>query len=224
MEIKDILNVKPFEESLYKDISLALLTAYSLYLLEEWMMPTTIEAVSVLNFKLFPSKFAMVGFPEYPDALRTNRSLLQLGPKYRKLLTGAAKNGYYLNTKGYEEAGSLKKILGLPELSGKPIKIKGREELPQVERGQADRTIHPEDVMNRVRNSTLYRLYSEKRFEDAPVVHLLSLLQLYENAPAKEKKKRIKEIEVLATQIGDKEVLKFLDSLKKKFYQYIVKE
>lgn len=53
MELKDILKVKPFYEKTYKDISLALLTAYSLNLLEEWMLPTTIEAVSILNFKFF---------------------------------------------------------------------------------------------------------------------------------------------------------------------------
>lgn len=224
MEIKDILKIKSFEEDVYKDISLALLTSYSLYLLEEWMLPTTIEAVSVINFKLFPSKFAMVGFPEYPDALRTNRSLLQLGPKYRNYLTGSAKNGYYLNEKGYEEATSLKKRLGLPEIEGKFNKIKERKELPKVERGQKDRTIHPEDVMSRVRNSTLYRLYSEGRFEEAPIIHLLGLLRLYENAPAKEKKKRIKEIEELAKQVGDKEVLKFFDLLKKNFHHYIMKD
>lgn len=165
----------------------------------------------------------MVGFPEFPDALRTNRSLLQLGAKYRNFLTGAAKDGYYLNSYGYEEAESLKKILGLPQIGEKPIKIKDREKLPKAERGQIERTIHPEDVMNRVRNSTLYRLYVENKFEDAPIVHLLSVLQLYDNAPSIEKKKRIKEIEVLATQIGDKEVLKFLDSVKQKFHAYIAK-
>ena len=85
MELKDIDKIKSVGAR-DKSISLTLLTAYSLYWLEEWMLPTTIEAISILNFKLFPSKFAMVGFPNYPDALRTNRSLLQLGPKYGNLL------------------------------------------------------------------------------------------------------------------------------------------
>jgi hypothetical protein len=41
-----------------------------------------------------------VGWPEYPDAFRTNRSLLQGQPKYRNWLTGSASKGFSLNERG----------------------------------------------------------------------------------------------------------------------------
>ena len=44
----------------------------------------------------------MVNFQEYPDAFRTNRSLLQMQPKYRNLLTGAATKGFSLNERGMD--------------------------------------------------------------------------------------------------------------------------
>ncbi len=111
---KDLVKVTPKDPAECTDISLAYLTAYSLYWLHKWQLRRTIEAVAVLNWRLFPKKFAMVGFQEYPDAFRTNRSLLQGQPKYRNLLTGAASKGFSLNERGLEVARELIKKLGVP--------------------------------------------------------------------------------------------------------------
>jgi hypothetical protein len=43
---------KPVEE--YKDVALTSLTAYSLYWLHQWQLPRTIEAIAILNWRLFP--------------------------------------------------------------------------------------------------------------------------------------------------------------------------
>ena len=103
---------KPAE--VYSEMSLTAMTAYSLYWLHQWKLSRTIEAVAILNWRLFPLKFAMVGFQEYPDAFRTNRSLLQMQPKYRNLLTGAAVKGFSLNERGMDTARELIEILGVP--------------------------------------------------------------------------------------------------------------
>lgn len=225
MELYDILKIQSLSEKTYKDISLALLTAYSLYWMEEWMLPTTIEAVSILNFKLFPLKFSMVGFPEFPDALRANRSLLQLGPKYRNLLTGAAKKGYFLNSRGRAEAEGLIKLLGIPKLADKEIDVPLLKEKSVPKEGiDQPRTIHPENVVKEVRKSTLFKRFKENDFETPPLIHLLGLLKLYENAPAKEKKSRLHKIEIASKQIDDKEVSEFIKLVKEKFSDYIQRD
>lgn len=94
---KDLGKVAAKPRDLYDEIPLVFLTAYSLHWLHEWKLRRSIEAIAVLNWRLFPAKFAMVDFDEYPDAFRTNRSLLQMQPKYRNLLTGAAVKGFSLN-------------------------------------------------------------------------------------------------------------------------------
>ena len=223
MEPDEIQKIESFKEDVYKDISLALLTAYSLYWLEEWMIPTSIEAVSILNFKLFPYKFAMVGFPDYPDSLRTNRSLLQLGPKYRNLLSGAAKKGFFLNNRGREEVESLiDKTLGVPKKMGRNVKKPKLKKVVTVEGSVSQpRTIHPEDTINRVKNSTLFKLFQNGEFEDPPIVHLLGLLQLYDNAPSKEKRTRLKNIDIAAKKTGDTEVKQFVELVRTKFAGYI---
>src|SRR5438105_1995381 len=110
----EVLNLIPFATAKYDELSLASLTAYSVYWLMQWGLPTTLENVSVLNFRLFPAKFAMVGWPRFPDVNRTNRSVLQMRPKYRNFATSITNKGIFLNERGVEEAQALAKRLGDP--------------------------------------------------------------------------------------------------------------
>ena len=117
---KDLVQIAAKDPALYQNTSLAALTVYSLFWLHQWQLRRTIEAISVLNWRLFPDKFGMVGWAEYPDAFRTNRSLLQGQPKYRNWLTGAASTGFSLNELGLEVARDLTAMLGPPSTtSGK---------------------------------------------------------------------------------------------------------
>jgi len=93
---RDLLKADPKEKKGYRGFSLVHLTAYSVYWLTQWGIPTTYENVSVLNARLFPADFSMQGFPELPDAFRTNRSLLQMRPKYRGFATSHPHKGVQL--------------------------------------------------------------------------------------------------------------------------------
>jgi hypothetical protein len=101
---RDLLKADPKEKKGYRFFSLVHLTAYSVYWLTQWGIPTTYENVSVLNGRLFPADFSMQGFPELPDAFRTNRSLLQMRPKYRGFATSDPREGVHLTEKGKTEA------------------------------------------------------------------------------------------------------------------------
>jgi hypothetical protein len=90
---RDLLKVDAKDRRRYAEFSLAHLTAYSVHWLNVWNIGTSYENVSVLNGRLFPADFAMTGFPELPDASRTNRSLLQMRPKYRGLATTDPRRG-----------------------------------------------------------------------------------------------------------------------------------
>src|SRR5712671_4689523 len=111
---QDLVRVAPKDPDSYAEIPLAILNAYSLYWLHKWELRRTIEAIAVLNWRLFPKRFSMVGFSQFPDAFRTNRSLLQGQPKYRNLLTGSAGQGFSLNARGMEVARDLTAKLGPP--------------------------------------------------------------------------------------------------------------
>ena len=106
VDARDLLGIDPKDRQVYEPFgfSLAHLTAYSISWLTTWEIPTTYENIIVVNGRLFPAQFALVGFPEFPNALRTNNSLLQMRPKYRGFATSDPRKGVFLTEKGREAA------------------------------------------------------------------------------------------------------------------------
>src|SRR5207253_3978145 len=122
--------------------SLPHLTAYSISWLALWEIPTTYENISVLNARLFPAEFALSGFPEFPDAMRTNRTLLQMRPKYRGFATSDPRKGVFLTEKGRDAAGKVLDCVGCPTFQGKPIEIVAASDIRPTTRGK-ERTRSP---------------------------------------------------------------------------------
>src|SRR2546426_9038495 len=106
------MDLKPYPLDQYGNIDLNRLTVFTIYLLNKRDIPTTLENIGVANFRMFPRRFAMVGFPDYPDVTRVNRALLQLRPKYRNWAMGNAKLGWQLTVAGEEEAKALLRKFG----------------------------------------------------------------------------------------------------------------
>jgi hypothetical protein len=102
----------------YENEALAALAVYSVHWLREWQLRPTLEAITVLNHRLFPECFALVSFPEHPDAIRTLRSLLQGGPKYRGWLSGSNKAGYSITPSGQALVAELLRRIGYPPIDG----------------------------------------------------------------------------------------------------------
>lgn len=219
-ESTDLLKVSPFATEKYEELSLATLTAYSVYWLSQWGVPTTLENLAVLNYRLFPTKFAMVGWPEFPDVNRTNRSVLQMRPKYRNFATSITDKGVFLNERGIAEAQSLVRKLG------NPLLVDGST--PAVEmhiaraRGSGrPTTVHPEDLVGKIRNSRLFRMYNDKAWEAAEPIDLINFLEVYDHTPSEEKRRRVREFQMAAKELKDNEVQEFLDVLLLKFKSYL---
>lgn len=215
-----ILTVVPFSTGSYDALPLTSLAAYSVFWLSEWGIPCTMENLAVLNFKFFPAKFAMVGWPQFPDVSRTNRSVLQMRPKYRNLATSITEKGIFLNPNGLAEAQSLITRLGTPQFadgssSPHPATI-------QSERGSAKaRTMHPEDLVSAVRSSHLFRLFQQDRWSEAEAIDLINFLGVYDHTPAKEKRRRLSEYKEAALETKDPEVTSFLEKTAEHFRSYL---
>ena len=63
---RDLLKADAKDKKNYRGYSLVHLTAYSVYGLTQWGIPTTYENVTVLNGRLFPADFSMQGFRAIP--------------------------------------------------------------------------------------------------------------------------------------------------------------
>lgn len=90
----------PIEVGRYSHLNHDSLLCYAVKELESLAVPVTFENITVAAFRLFPKTFSLVGYLNYPDASRVNRTLLHARPKYRDLIVGNAKSGYALTAKG----------------------------------------------------------------------------------------------------------------------------
>jgi hypothetical protein len=220
---KDLVRVGSKPSVVYADMPLTSLTAYSLYWLHEWKIRRTIEAIAVLNWRLFPEQFAMVGFDEYPDAFRTNRSLLQMQPKYRNLLTGSAVKGFSLNERGMEKARELIAALGVPQaLSGQALAVPERNEIA-ARRPRIARSIEPAREVARAKASKLFDKWKLGLVTERDLIHVHALLRIFDHTPASMRARALKDLEDAASKVGDEEALQFLSDVRKTFPQVLTR-
>ena len=199
---------------------MAHLSAYSVHWLNVWEIPTTYENVSVLNARLFPADFSLSGFPEFPDAMRTNRTLLQMRPKYRGFATSDPRKGVFLTEKGREAAAKVLATIGPPSFEGRAVTVGLIPETRSVPKGK-ERTRNPAQIIADCKSKLLYRRFKEGRFEETDIVHLLGLVSLYDHTPPSEIQKELRLLHADAQATGDAEFLEFLDRVKDRFSQYI---
>lgn len=212
----ELVTIAPKDLALYDEDSLAGLTMYSLYWLQTWGLRRTIEAVSVLNWRLFPQKFAMLGYPQFPDAFRTNRSLLQGQPKYRNWLTGSASKGFSLNERGKELAHELIGRLGVPTtVSGK--ELGNAPDIVKTASDKRPRSIEPERELARVRSTRLFEKWKTHEMADRDLIHLHALLEVFDHTPKRVRDKRMSDLERAAGDIHDKEMTAFFRAVRDMF-------
>jgi len=220
---RDLLRVDAKDERLYLQagFSMAHLTTYSVHWLTIWEIPSTYENISVLNARLFPSKFALAGFPEFPDAMCTNREILHLRPKGRGFATSDPRKGVFLTEKGREAATAVLEAIGTPSFEGKalPPEVARIETRPSSEKRA--RTYNPARDLEARRSRLLFRRHAEGRLDETDVVHLLGLLGLYDHTPPAEVRREFKRLRDIASDLQDQDFLGFLDAVQKKFGGYL---
>lgn len=217
---RDLLKADAKDRNQYRRFSLAHLTAYSVYWLTQWDIPTTYENISVLNGRLFPDGFSMQGFPEVPDALRTNRSLLQMRPKYRGFATSDPREGVYLSEKGEAEAIAVLNAIGPPSFEGK-VAPANTPEIDPRRGNQKERSRNPARKVQDIRSKILFTRFKEGKMADAEIVHLLGLVGLYDHTLPTELRKAFSQLRKDAEEVGDGEVVQFLDVVAERFHSYL---
>jgi len=216
------MRVDPKDPTLCREsqFSMAHLTAYSVHWLTVWEIPTTYENISVLNARLFPAEFSLAGFPAFPDAMRTNRTLLQMRPKYRGFATSDPRRGVFLTDKGRQAAAKVLEAFGPPTFEGKTVTVELIPESRSVSKGR-ERTRNPAQIISDCKSKLLYRRFKEGRFEETDVVHLLGLVSLYDHTPPSEIRKEFRVLRGDAQAAEDRKFLEFLDRVEDRFSQYL---
>lgn len=189
---------KPFPSEKYKSIDNNRLAVYAIALLSKNSLQATQEAVIVALFLMFSEKFSLIGFKEFPDAERVNRTLLQLGPKYRNWAIGNKHIGYSLNETGRLVLSQTEKML---ESSASPrIKILTPKQ----------RTRDPDIEIKEIEGTSLYKVYKSGEKDTTNEFAIWELLQAFPYTPKSALKKRFKQMKESAKLSGRSDVLEFL--------------
>jgi hypothetical protein len=133
-----------FDPNIYTKVILNDLVVYSVYYLHKQGHAVTSEDIISACFVLFPKRFSMRKYPQYPDSGIVSRRWSDC--KSRGYLKGNATSGFQITARGIKRAEKVEKLLGTPL---KPVRVekatsspKGKAEKPAVPEREA--TVHPE--------------------------------------------------------------------------------
>lgn len=207
---KILAGLKQLPAANYDAFDLDRLVAYTLLILEENKVPLYFDFITVGLFRLFPRKFSMANFRQYPDTYRVNNSLKRIAGSLRDRgkegwATGSIENGFYLTDLGREMAKQVSNSLKnpLPKKDRKPIVV-------SKSRGKS-----PSDDMQEIRISEAFKKWFGS--EEINNHEFFAFLKAAPYTPKELLIEHLKRLRVSATTTKDKEVLEFLSWLEKKF-------
>ncbi|HZT29207.1 MAG TPA: hypothetical protein VFA33_04950 [Bryobacteraceae bacterium] len=215
---RELLNVRALPIERYENEQLAALTVYSLHWLREWGLRPTVEAITVLNHRLFPSRFGMDFFPDFPDANRTLRSLLQCRPKYRGWVSGTNKGGFALTPQGHALVLELLRRIGSPQVGN--IGLGEATEAPRKQRGVRKTIARDVDFKAEIaelRASRLFARWSEGPLQDRDLIHVYSAFGVFDHTPPAAKRQKLRDLRDSAQKAGDQDAERLLASVEETF-------
>lgn len=215
---RELLTVQPIPAARYENEQLAALTVYSIHWLRQWELRPTVESITVLNHRLFPDRFGMDSFPEFPDANRTLRSLLQCGPKYRGWLSGSNRRGYAITPSGRALVEELLRRVGYPQV-GKLL-LGHATEAPRrrtLKRKEKTRDVDFKAEIAQLRGSRLFERWSSGPLQDRDLIHVYSALGVFDHTPAAAKRQRLNDLKDSTRKASDSEIGKLLENVELSF-------
>jgi len=125
-----------FDPDIYSKVILNDLVVYSIYYLHKQGSEITSEDIVSACFVLFPKRFSMRKYPQYPDSGIVSRRWSDC--KSKGYLKGNATKGFQITARGIRRAKKVEKSLGKPL---KPVRVrKPKAVLPTV---RAKEAVHP---------------------------------------------------------------------------------
>jgi len=161
----------------------------------------TFDKIVVAAFKLFPKKFSLIGFPEYPDALTVHYCAYIHSVKRKGWLSGNVQTGYKITEKGKYFLDETNKML-----EGK-IKITKTHGVTPRRKEVTFITI--------LKRTKAYKKYVQGKKEEITKDEIFEALKVPQNSRGLTEA-HIKKYLEYANRINESSVTEFLEFVKKK--------
>lgn len=201
-----ILALKAIDSSNYESIDLDRLVIYAVAKLAEMNLELSLENIIVATFKLFPSKFSILGYPEFPDATRVEKCLWRCkGPK-RGWIGGKTPHGYTITETGNQIANQAANHLLNPIAQAHKL-------LSQTRRR--------ESIIAEVKSSQAYQKFIEGNQDKISEAEFCYVLQGTLDSLKETLRNNFESLKIIAEELQRADVSKFIKFLEKKFSKYL---
>ena len=158
-------NIEPpkFDPNIYSRITLNDLVVYSVYYLHNQGSGITSEDIISACFVLFPKRFSLRKYPQWPDSGIVSRRWSDC--KSKGYLRGNATSGFQITARGIKRAQKVEKSLGKPMKpvpAPKPKRIKPTAAVPAVETVHPELKAHARKYVRSIEASDAYKHYTRK--------------------------------------------------------------
>lgn len=117
-------SLTPYEPSRYQGITLDRLVAVGINRLVSARIENTFDNIVVVLHRLFPDKFSLISFPQYPDFIRVDNTL-RLDCRHSRYVIGSRPRGFSLTEVGRIAAEDTLKLIETGGRMGVPAEPTG---------------------------------------------------------------------------------------------------
>jgi hypothetical protein len=194
-------SLEPFDETRYESIDIDRLVMYTAVELERRGIELSLENIIVGAFTLFPKRFSLLGYPQYPDATRVEKSLWRCKGK-KKWIGGKTRHGYQLTDRTRAIARQTAAQLSVPALRRRKVGTRERRK---------------ETIVRELMSSPAYLKYAKGSKESVTEADFCYALQGTLDSPKEILRENLASLRTVAEELERGDLAAFLDWLQKQF-------
>jgi hypothetical protein len=184
----------------YETVGLDELVTYAIQLLTSEKKPVTYENIVAKAFTLFPKKFSLLGYPQWPDSAVVNKSWWRCRTD-KGYITGSVKDGFRLTSLGERVAEKVASQLG----PGHSIVI-------QTKVNRADIRTREGKLLLQVEETVAFKAFrSTGSVENIDLFALKDAILLPPDAPKDSIRRNLHQLNQAAAVHQRSDILKFLE-------------
>lgn len=201
-----IRKLETLDYAKYENIDLDHLIMYVINRLKKIKVDLSYENIVVAAFMIFPEKFSLPGFHEYPDSNRVEQCLWRCTSKIKQWLGGKTRQGFLITDRSkriFKETDDL--LSGIIHKKTKATSQTRRKEL----------------ILNEVLSSTAYKKYKDGNENLISEADFCFLLQGTLDSSKETLNANYFSLKKYSEELKNKNIFDFLENLKKKFKSFL---
>jgi len=202
---EDIQNLQPIDFYRYENVGLDHLVMITVTTLENIGADLSYENLTIGAFRLFPKKFSLTSYPEFPDGKRTHDSIFHCFYKSKGWLAGKTSSGYAITPKGRHA------------IKEAELKVIGTTSSKK----SASKTRRKEAILEDLKKSDAFTKASRGLSPEITDSEFCHMLQVTLDAPRSVLNDNLSALLLYAEELGDIDAHQILSNLQTRFKSYL---